>query len=38
MAVAKQFGDLQAAKDGLARLLGLLELAAKPASLAEANR
>ena len=38
MAVAKQFGDLQAAKDGLARLLGLLGLVAKPASLAEANR
>ena len=37
MAVAKQFGDLQAAKDGLARLLGLLELITKSASLAEAD-
>ena len=38
MAVAKQFGDLDAAKDGLTRVLGLLELITTPAPPTEADR
>ena len=32
MAVARQFGDLDAAKEGLTRVLGLLELISTPAA------
>ena len=37
MAVAKQFGDLNSAKDGLTRVLGLLELISTPAPPTEAG-
>ena len=38
LAVAKQLGDLGAAKDGLTRVLGLLELITRPAPTAEGDR